>query len=237
MYMKAFITLFFIFFSLAGFSQQRVVDVDKVDGIPANAFYTISGNPVNMYRFVRLTDGTPFFRDQWMKGVVVSDQGKRFRSDEIKLNLIDNDVHFLSPKKEEFVCTFPLKEVVLTDSVSKDTFRFVHSAYTPALAEAKTGWYQPLVEGKTSLYLFPSKILREVKPYNSSVADQRIYTSDEFWVVRSGMVHKVKKPKELPVLLSGKRAEMEKFMERADIKNAAVPEQLVAMVRYYNSLQ
>lgn len=234
--MKAFLTACFAFYGLTAFSQ-RVVDVDKVDGLPMNAFYTVSGNPITTFRYVRLTEGSPFFRDNWMKGVVVTDQGKRYRSDEIKLNLIDNEVHFLTPKKEEFVCSFPLKEVVLTDSVSKDTFRFVHSSFTPALAEAKKGWYLPLVDGKASLYLIPAKVLQEVKPYNSSIAEQKIYTSDEFWLAHNGTVQKVKKPKDLLLMLAGRKAELEKFLKGDEIKDKSVSGQMTALVQYYNSLQ
>lgn len=215
----------------AAFSQQ-VVDVDKVDGVPVNAFYTISGNPVSQVRFVRLTEGTPFFSDTWMKGVVISNEGKRYRSNDLRLNLIDGDVHFLTPTKEEYVCSLPLREVVLTNPQQKDTFRLLNSAFTPSLSPGKKGWYQPLVEGSASLYLYPSKVVQEVKEYGSSIAQQKIYTHDEYWLALDGALHRVKKSKDLLQLLPGHSAALKKVLDEK--QNLPVAVQMEALVQAYN---
>ncbi|MEL1693633.1 hypothetical protein V2W55_20155, partial [Acinetobacter baumannii] len=81
--MKSFFFACLLLFSLLAYSQQTVVDVDKSNGLPQNAFYTVSGSPVVGYRFVRLVQGTPFFKESWMKCIAVSDEGKYFKCNQV----------------------------------------------------------------------------------------------------------------------------------------------------------
>ena len=233
--MKACLIILVTFCSAPLFSQP-VVDLNKVEGLPANAYYTIGGSPVTPFRYVRLTAGSPFFRDTWMTGFVVTADGKRSTTNALKLNLLHNEAYFLTPNKEEFVCTFDLKEVVLIDSVNDEGFRFVHSSFIPSLANVKKGWYLPLAEGKASLYLFLSKRLHENKPYNSSVTEQTISTANELWLASNGALHKVKKPKDLPLLLAEKKAELEQYLKSNENSGRSVIEQVSAMVTLFNKI-
>lgn len=233
--MKQILTGFFLLFSLAA-SAQRVVNVDKANGVPVNSFYTIEGNPVSTVRFVRLTDGTPYFRDQWMRGQALSVKDVPYRNAQVKLDLLEGELHFLNSRNEELVCTIPLKELTLTDTVSGASFHFVNAAYLPALAAEKKGWCLQLAEGRATLYQAFTKKVTEYKPYNSPVAEQRIATSEEFLLAGNGILLRAKKPKDLPALFPDKKAEMEAFLKSDAMQAGSTAERMTALVKHYNSL-
>jgi hypothetical protein len=234
--MKLLLAGVLLFPVLASFAQ-KVVDVDKADGVPINSFYTVNGSPVTNVRFVRLTDGTPYFKDTWMNSVATSDKNIRYQSRRVKLDLFDNEVHFLTDNEAELICTVPLKDITLTDTVTGASYRFVHSVAMPILAQAKKGWFLQLVQGKASLFQSFAKTLQEYKPYNSPVAEQKIITSEEFILAVNGSLYRPKKPKEIPELLPDKKTELEAFLKTDRLKSGSNAEKMAAMVSYYNSLQ
>jgi hypothetical protein len=188
-------------------------------------------------RFVRLTEGSPYFKDVWMKGVAISDKNMRYKNAQVKLDLFENELHYLGPNDAELICTIPLKEITLTDTVTGASYHFVHTAAVPSLSQAKKGWYLPLAEGRASLFQGFVKTVQEYKPYNSPVAEQKIMTTEEFVLAANGSLFRPKKPKDVPDMLADKKTELEAFLKRDEMKNGSTSERLAAMIRYYNSLQ
>lgn len=215
---------------------QSVVDVDKSAGVPPTAFFTVNGTPFINVKYVRVVDGSPYFGDRWMNALAIAGNGRRYRTSKAKLDLLDNSVHFLNHKDDEFVSSEPLQQITFTDTVANASYQFIHSSAVPALAGSKAGWYRQLVAGKVSLFQHIIKNIQESKPYNSAVAEQRIHTFEEYLVVYNGQVQKARKPKDLPPLLADGRAELEEFL-KSGRANGSTAEQLTALVNHYNSLQ
>ena len=209
--------------------------MDKTDNIPLNSFFTVSGSPVVTARFVRLVEGTPYFSEKWMNGIAISEKNERYRSPRVKLDLTDNQLYFLNDQEQEFVCTMPLKELTLTDTVSGLSYHFVHAA-TIGIAAVKNGWYEQLSKGKASLYRYFKKTLSENKPYGSSVAEQKITTSEALLLAYNGALHSVKKPKDIPAILSDKKAELENYLQSDAMKKGNNMEKMATLVTYYNTL-
>ena len=232
--MKTLLTAFLIFSASSAFTQQ-VINVDKTDNIPLNSFFTVSGSPVVTARFVRLVAGTPYFSENWMKGVALSANGDRYRSPKVRLDLLDHQLYFLNDKEQEFVCTTPMKELTLTDTVSGTSYQFVHASAMP-FSVTKKGWYQVLEKGKVPLYRHFTKILNENMPYGSSVSEQKITTSEDFLLGYNGVLHSTKKPKDVPAILSDKKAELEKYLATDVLKKGTNAEKMAALVAYYSSL-
>ena len=234
--MKTLLTAFFAFVTVSAFSQQ-VINVDKTDVIPLNSFFTVSGSPVVNVRFVRLVDGTPYFSEKWMNAVAISEKGERYRSPQARLDLFDNQLLFLNDNEREFICTIPLKELTLTDTVTKFSYHFVHASGLPFSAGSKKGWFQELVKGKVPLYKQFIKIVNENKPYGSSVAEQTIITAEEFLIGYNNALHIAKKPKDVPAILSDKKEELERYLQTEAGKKGSNTEKIMALVAHYNSLQ
>src|SRR5262245_41962896 len=86
-------------------SAQRVIDVEKqeVRAGDAEFLFVVSGTPFINTKFVRVVQGSPYFRDQWMKGSVTVNGGKEYSNLKLKLELIDNEVHFTDSADRELI--------------------------------------------------------------------------------------------------------------------------------------
>lgn len=217
---------------------QRVVDVSKNDyrTVSGSLFYAVNGEPVVTTKFVKLVEGTPYFRDEWMKSVVVLPNGAAYKNVSVKLDLLENNLHYLSEKGDELIARSPVKEAVLEDEKTGELFRFVHSSALPATHQrVKEGWYLWLCGGKASLYKYFQKDMFAQKPYGSATEEQRIHTKEVYYLFYNGAVFSPRKPKDVPSLLANKKEELESFLKK---ENAAetLDDRFTALISYYNSL-
>lgn len=233
--MKTLFACCLLLFSALGFSQ-KTIDVDKVDGIPANSLYAVGGEPFVNVRFVRLVSGTPYFKEEWMKGIALSDKNTGYQNRKVRLDLFDNELHYLDKNNQEMICTLSLKDITLIDTIAGNSYHFIHSSMLPELPVAKK-WYLQLVKGKASLYEAFAKSVQESMPYNASTAEQSIITTEEFYIVVNGTLLRPKKPKDLPAMLADKKAELESFLKNDELKNGTIAERMTVIIKYYNSLQ
>ncbi|MDB5208059.1 MAG: hypothetical protein JWR72_3134 [Flavisolibacter sp.] len=217
-------------------SSQKVVDVDKTSGTAGNLFYAVGGEPYVNVKFVRLVSGSPYFKDQWMKGAATSAAGILFKSGIVKLDIMDNEVHFLDVAEKEMIVGLPLKDITLTDTLTGKSYHFVNTTYGFNYPSVKKGWYLQAASGAAGLYQYFIKQLRENRPFNSATTEQTIVTLEEFYILYKSNLVRVKKPKDVPLILSDKKAELEVYLKKLDAQKASNSEQLVALVTYYNSL-
>ena len=85
-------------------NAQPVVDVSKDNANPNRAAMdVVSGQLLNPNKFVRVTSGTPYFKETYMKARLIDGQGNSFASNSVRLNLLDNEVDFISPRGQEMV--------------------------------------------------------------------------------------------------------------------------------------
>jgi hypothetical protein len=231
--------LFIVVVSYLPCLGQRTVDVSTTDAnIPGQGlYYVVGGVPFVNVKFVRLVEGTPYFREEWMDGSLVANTGQVFKDLRLKLDLYDNQVHYQDAKGNELIATTPVKEVLLTAENGRK-FRFVHSSTINIQGEPiKNGWYELMHEDSTaSLFRYYKKDVTERKPYASSTTEQRILTNDKFLVFINNVLLEIKKPKDAPQVLANKKSELETFLKNQDDPKASTEARLMALVRYYNSL-
>lgn len=230
-------SLLFLFIILSAISTaQRVVDVTQDYSVPASSFYyTAGGEPFSNEKYVRVVAGSPYFIANWSLGSVILQNGKRFDSLYLKLDLLSNELHFKNALGQDFVTTTPISEVLLKDSVSGIVFRFIHSSSIPASASPTDGWYQLLVDGSVLLFVKFNKTLSENQPYGSATLEQTITTSSNYFLLLNTVFIRIKKFTELPGLLKDKSAEMKKFILDNHISGKSV-EDYIRVVSYYNTI-
>jgi len=234
--MKPFLFLTFsCFLSLSGFSQNRVIDVDKGGVDVRGVFYTIGGEPFVNVKFVRLVEGTPYFREEWLKGSVILSGGRVYNNLSLKLDLYDNEVHYLDDKGVEYVASTPIKQVAITDRNIEHVF--LHSSVLPANNfYSKPTWYLRLSQDTVSLYKYFNKQVSESKPYGQATAEQQIRTQDKYWVLYNNSWIEIKKLKEAPALFGDKKQALENFLKNKDDKTAPMDQRLVAFINHLNTL-
>src|SRR5215212_8987631 len=103
MLMKQFTLAFCLLASMVA-RAQTVIDVNKVQNAPGQSLYFIVGGvPFVNAKFVSLVEGTPYYKDEWLKGSLVSTEGKEFKNLLLKLDLVDNEVHYQDEKGNELI--------------------------------------------------------------------------------------------------------------------------------------
>jgi hypothetical protein len=100
----------------------------------------------------------------------------------------------------------------------------------------KDSWYLWLLTGTASLYKIFEKNLSEQKPYGSATFEQHIKTLEKYLILYNNAFLEVKKLKEVPSVLSNKKAELEAFLKTKDDPKASMDDRFIKLIEYYNSL-
>ena len=226
----------FSFLSLLSFAQQTI-DVNKQDVKAANAniFFVVNGEPFVNAKFTRLVEGSPYFSDEWMKGFAVIDSVSR-ASGILKLDLMENTIHYLDAKGNEMVASTKIQELTLIDTNKQVSFTFASSSAIKS-TDPKKGWYQLLSEG-TSVKLYKQyvKTMQEIKPYGSATVEQYIRTATYYYVLNNGKFTVVKKIKDMADILADKKQEMLKYISDNKL-NGRSDNDYINVLSYYKSLQ
>lgn len=195
-----------------------------------------SGKPFMLNKYSKVVEGSPFFKDNFLSGKVVIDNGVEFKNQLLRLNLLENQLHYLDDKKQEMIATAYVKEAVLFDSLYYRHHFFIHSDFLKGENKPGTGWYERLSTGKAFLLKQYKKELKETPLYGSATTELSITTQPRYYVLNGGKWNQVKKLKNISELLSDKKTELSKFIkdQKLDVEKE---ENLIALVNFYNSLQ
>ena len=234
--MKFFGLCFFVGLIQPCFAQQ-VVDVSKQDvQVGSNIFYSVGGEPFVNVKFVNLVEGTPYFNDNWLKAVVVDKANRQYKDVSVKIDLVDNNIHYLDEKQKEMILTTPVKELVLTDAFNNN-YRFLHSStFEKPVNAPRDGWYLWLYTGQASLYKTYAKDVYETKSYGSATTEQHIRTVEKYLVLVNNAFLEIKKLKDVPSVLAGKKKELEEYLKTKDDQKASIDDRFIKIIEYYNSL-
>ncbi len=225
--------LFFFSFPVAA---QKTVDVTSGDVNAMNFFQVVGGQPITTTKFTKLVGGTPFFKDEWIKGDVVLNSGATHKTISLKLDLVDNEVRFLNERGEEFIANNDIKEVVLNNALNNTNYRFMHSSTFSNVNGKKEGWYLWLHTGTASLYKHFQKSVIESKPYNSSTTEQTIQTKERYLVLYNNSFLEIKNIKDAPSVLANKKSELEGFIKSKLNKEDSMDERMTSLILYFNTL-
>ena len=102
-------------------ASQKTVNVDNIPSITGGAInymYTVAGTPFVNTKFARIIEGTPFFKEQMMKGAVILSEGKEYKNIMVRLNLLESQLNYMDDKQTEMVATTPIKEVIIWDTIN-----------------------------------------------------------------------------------------------------------------------
>jgi hypothetical protein len=219
-----------------GLCAQRVVDVTKDDAnlLNPNYFYTVSGEPVGLPKYVKVVEGSAFFISDWLTGRVMLVAGKEYGPMQLKLDLLKNELYYLDPSGREMIATTPLQRIILIDTTKNLYYIFINSDALPATnPEAERGWYQLMNNGKATVYKKLTKVITETKPYGSATTEQIIHTSSRYFILYNNQLIRIKKFRDLADILSDKKTEVLSFITSNKL-NGKSDEDYNSVVSYYN---
>jgi hypothetical protein len=218
--------------------SQKTIDVEKenirVSG-GLNYLDNVAGVPFVNAKFVRLISGSPFFKDEMMKGILISHDSTEYKNVIIRLNLLESQVNYLDKKKNEMIVGTPLREVILWDTVNNKQYQFVFFDYIKTTNKPEKDFYELLQKGKAELFKQHKKVMKEERPYNSATYEQFIQTNIRYFVLLDGQWKKVVKVKDLVNVLADKKAEVQQFINSKGLSGDN-GEDLEAVISYYNGL-
>lgn len=216
--------------------SQRVIDVDKEDIKSGALSYLVTGGgtPFVNAKFAKLVSGSPFFKEELMRGVLVSVDGTEFRNIIIRLNLLESQVNFLNHGVEMIVGN-RLRELTIWDTTNKKHHRFIFSEYIETTDKPEKDFYELLETGRAQLFKQYKKIMREDRPYNSATFEQTIQTNIRYFVLIEGKWKKVTKVKDLVTVLSDKKNDVQQYISTKNLSGDS-QENFQAAIVYYNNL-
>lgn len=178
---------------------------------------------------------SPFFSDKWMKSIIVLVNGKTQVGLRIKLDLFENNMHYLDETGIENISITPVREVVLMDSLTSKEYRFIPSSAIAATG-VEPGWYEVLSSGNSSLYKKTIKKLAGPSSHNSEDEVGSLSTSTKFYVLSNSKLFQVKKVKEIPEVLKDKRDELLRYIKSQKLGGKSEND-MISLIQYYNTLK
>jgi hypothetical protein len=169
---------------------------------PASLGYFITdlkGEPLTN-KNSRITEGSPFFSEEWLKGKVLTNDGKSFENLSLRVNLLENQVHFLSDQQAEMTMKEDLRYVYLTD-VTKG-YNYFFARLGSSCAQSPKSWFQVLDTGNVWLLKLDSRSVTEIKSYGSAGAEEKIAISVRYYLLRGSDCQVVKSVQEAYTFLA-----------------------------------
>lgn len=217
-------------------AQQKTANVDKDDVSPLSGpFFVLGGEPFSLVKYVKVVDGSPYFSEDWMPGVIVMPGGTRYDSLELKLDLLANEVHYKDPKGNELISTNDIRELWLNDPANGAVYHFVHSSFFDPSMNMTRGWYEQLVAGNAWLFKRVVKQITESKPYSASTAEQRIHSVNQYFVMQDKTLAPLKSITAFPALFPAKQSLLEQYISANKLKGKSDKDYII-LLNYYNSL-
>lgn len=226
--------IFFVFLLIHSTVFGQKVNVDDNSSLDQRTLLTAGGVPLSSTKYYKITGGTPYFSDTWMKGSIVTPQKIEFKNLRLKIDLLENIIIFLSPENEERINTEKVDKIILEDTVNNKGYLFVHSSTLDNNTKSKT-WYQVLALGTVNLYKENAKNIYETKPYGSSVTEQTIRDMNRFYVLTNKQFSRIKVPTDILSLLPNHKKEVEEYIKTHKLKGKKEAD-FQNVVNYYNSL-
>lgn len=216
---------------------QQVINVDNTE---TNYRFLSGGGgdiPVGAIAFtnkyVSVSSGSPFFKSDFMKGVLFDAGGSRYVG-LVRLNLIDNQINFQNAQGQEVVCTTPIEQLNLTDTTNGTQYAFVRGDKLHPQDKALVGvWFQVLVNGPVSLCLQQHKSVRETIPYGTSTVDQQIVDVNYYFLMVHGNFIPLGSWKDLQDQLPDKKDAVGAFIKEHHLKGHS-DKDYIAVVNFYN---
>lgn len=215
---------------------QTVVYVGRGNSnVTSSLFYAVGGQPMNNAKYVAIIEGSAYYNEAFLNGKIILSGGKVYDSLSLRLDLMDNTLHYMDGGGEELIATTPVKSVCFKDPLLKTETQFDYSDFIKTVSKIETGWYQLLDTGKVTIYKRYFKLIKENKPYGSATVEQIISTSNYYYVLINSIFTPIKKIKQLPEMLQDKKTELTEYINSKNLTGKS-DKDYVELIAYYNRM-
>jgi hypothetical protein len=218
---------------------QKVIDITNADGysIPDAQIAGMAGGEItSAVRYVKIKEGSPYFHEEWIKGALITTDGKAYTKLDIRLNLLDDEVNYKDSDGQEKIATTPLQAVIIGDSAYGTKYVFIRGdKWSVTDRTLSRSWVQVLVNDKVSLVRQIKKNVKVTTPYGSSTDEEAIIDIEVYYLQISGQFIRIRNWDALPILLQDKKDQIVQYIHSNHLRGR-LPEEYAQVVSYYNSL-
>ncbi|HEY4336156.1 MAG TPA: hypothetical protein VGM89_09670, partial [Puia sp.] len=195
----------------------------------------VGGTIFPMDKYLKVKEGTPYFSEDWNPGTLIVGGGTAYQNLQLKLDLLNHEVHYKDADGHEMILTVPLKEIILRPG-GLDAHTFIPGkAWADADKKLADSWLQVLVNDKVSLLLDIRKKVTETQGYSQATTEQTIDDVYVYFLQMGGQMNRVSKWSQLLDLLADKKTQLSSFVKENHLTGKA-PLEYTQVVAYYNTL-
>jgi hypothetical protein len=198
-------------------------------------FNVVNSEPITAPGNPHQLNGSPYFSDTWMKGVITLSDGKSYRGEMLRLDLLNTKLLFVNNEGREKVCVSQVDRIILLDSVNSRAHTFVHSFTLPVHPDLKDSvWLEVMQPGKAQLIKYQKKDLVEKSSYASAPEDV-IKTQVRYYLLMGNRLYKVSSFRDLRDIFVDRKPALDAYINKQNLswKNEA---DIIGVVAYFNSL-
>lgn len=235
--MKRLIFLGYLLINLPGLMAAQDLLKDNVSNHTA-FLNDVTGRPLYL-RSELNTIGTTSYIERYTSADIYTSSGRKYLNVNVKFDLLENQLQYISPEGTEMVALTPVSKIVLhllkpgTDSTQDVTL----TGGNEELNKAGAPVYQQLDTGKVQLLIRIELKWRDDTPYGQAGVT-RIYeiNDKEWWIKMNEVFSKVEKNEAFfQKIFSDKKAEITDYINRSSIHFKSLTD-IRKLVQYYNSL-
>ena len=195
----------------------------------------VNGRPMSA-KYIGV-DGFPYLVKDFKFGSIELKNGRKFSSVPLKLDLVAQEIIFLSPNKEEGVIGSDfVKEVTLIDTTDAGQNTYIMRSGFPSIDNYKSNQFcQVIADGKITLLKSMVKTIDTRKNELSGEISKEFTLTEDFFTFQNGAMSRFKRDKEnILSIMFDKRALMENFLKenKRNFKNEAY---LTKIFLHYNN--
>ena len=235
--MKTILTIAVLLTGVFSAGAQRVVDITHSDADVVGQQMIngiVGGQVITPITYMKVTEGTPFFREDWYDGTLLLSGGKVIDHLEIRLDLLKKEIHYKNSDGQEMIATTPVRAVTLYGPAGLLTF-IPGTPWRDIDKELDGAWLQVLVNDKVSLLYETRKKLAESTPYGGSTVERTITDVHFYYLQLNGKFLRIRSWSDLPGLLGDKPQAVATFIKDNHLKGRT-PDEYAQVVAFYNTL-
>ncbi|MEO8406393.1 MAG: hypothetical protein ABI480_17415 [Chitinophagaceae bacterium] len=185
-----------------------------------------------------VADGSPYLFDEYNFAEITSVSGIVYRQVRVKLNMVDNQVQYMSDKGEELVANLLIRKVKFLSAVDEDQkhVEITVESFGEALNSSGSVIYQVIDSGKVMLLKKTAITTRDEKKYGEATITRHFEKVQSDYLFINHEMKKIEKGKSFFLdTLIDKRKEVEAFIDQNKLKCKS-KDDYKKIIAYYNSL-
>lgn len=187
----------------------------------------INGRPIFETSYVEI-EGSPYLNEEWSRGTVKSKQnGKTYELAKMRYDTYKDELEYEENQKK-----YRFGKEITEFSTGNGVFR---NGFPPIESQTERQFYHVLYDGNVKLLKRLSARIQTEKPYNSATTIKRFVKEDALYLVKNGVITRLKKDKKtLLEALGDKQKELDTFIKDEKLK-LSKEEDILRVIEKYDS--